>query len=357
MPMTLLTGIPGNGKTNWLVTRLRAEAERDGRPVFYVNIAECTIPGWVEVDAKTWMNCPPGSIVIVDECHKVFPVRQRGSVVPFHVEELAEHRGKYSVDLWLVTQHPTMIDTFVRKLCERHFHVVRAFGTLNIRVYEHPSGVQDYPEKAKKKDGVVLHQTRINKAAYGWYKSAEVHTVKRRIPMRFWVMIGAFLAVPLVFWLVYLRLWVHHNGAEAAKGAPGSAVVAASGRSVPAHLDDAKVAGAYLARFRPRIVGLQFTAPAYDELTKPVEAPYPSVCAFGPNFPCRCWSQRGFSLEVPKPLCEQLAREPMDPYWRRRGPQGFERPGDGGVLPREAGSSPAPASAPGALPELVAGQP
>ncbi len=63
---------------------------------------------------------------------------------------------------------------------------------------------------------------------------------------------------------------------------------------------------------RPLAAARRRRAPAFDQLTKAVEAPYPSVRAYSAAFPCKCWSQRGFALVVPKPLCEQLAREPMD---------------------------------------------
>jgi len=43
------------------------------------------------------------------------------------------------------------------------------------------------------------------------------------------------------------------------------------------HLADAMSGGKHLASFKPRIVGLPFSAPAYDGLTKPVERPAQSV--------------------------------------------------------------------------------
>ena len=367
MAITLVTGLPGHGKTLRVLSVLQPLAKSENRPVFHASgkpvegsfgIPGLAIEGWQEHDPLQWFDLPPNSYMVIDECQRVFPIRARSSVVPKHVEQLETHRHD-GIDLWLVTQHPMLIDTNVRKLVDRHFHVVRKFGTKFATVYEFPSGVQDSPEKNKQKNGVVRHEWRYPKNVFAWYKSAEVHTVKARLPAKVWMFLAFCLAVPLLIWLVYWRLYIHH-GQAANTVAPGQAASAPGGgeypspgrpgRAVPPRLADALTAQEYLAVFRPRLPGLAFTAPAYDHLTKPVEAPYPSVCMFGHNadgevMPCRCWSQRGFRLEVPDGVCRQLAREPMDPYWLRRGRMGFER-GVGGQADgqQDAASAPAPVS-------------
>ena len=342
MAITLVTGLPGHGKTLWTLARLKPLAESENRPVFHNDIPGLAIDGWQVQQADEWFDLPPNSYMLIDECQKVFPIRARSSAVPKHVSELETHRHG-GLDLFLITQHPMLVDTNVRKLVDRHFHVVRKFGTKFATVYEFPSGVQDSPEKNKQKNGVVRHEWRYPKAVFSWYKSAEVHTVKARLPMKVWIFFLFCLVVPLMIWLVYWRLYIHHGQAAntAAPGqsasAPGGAENAAPGRPgrvVPPRLADAMTASEYLAVYRPRLAGLAFTAPVYDQLTKPVEAPYPSVCMFGTNadgevMPCRCWSQRGFRLEVPESICKQLAREPMDPFWLKRGRLGYERPGAG----------------------------
>jgi len=348
MPITLVTGIPGHGKTLFTLVRVKAESERDKRPVFYHRISELTLD-WVELAPEQWSTVPANGIMVIDEAQKVFPIRARGADVPAHVSDLETHRH-LGVDIWLITQHPHLVDTHVRKLVDRHFHLVRVFGTHNATVYEFPSGIQDQPEKNRHRPGVVQHRWRYPKKAFAWYKSAEAHTVKMRVPMKVWL-IGALLCALPVF-MGYVAWRLKHGGshaAETATAAPGDgAGQAGAGASAPAgawapHVADMRAASAYLDSMRPRLPGLAFTAPAYDHLTKPVEAPYPSVCAYSAAFPCRCWSQRGFKLDVPKPMCEQLAREPMDPYWLRRGPLGFERVRAGDdVAPgqRQAASAP-----------------
>jgi len=355
MAITLVTGLPGHGKTLWTLARLKPLAQSENRPVFHNDIPGLNIEGWQVHQAHDWHDLAANSYMLIDECQKVFPIRARSAAVPVHVAELETHRHK-GIDLYLVTQHPMLVDTNVRKLVDRHFHVVRKFGTKFATVYEFPSGVQDSPEKNKQKNGVVRHEWRYPRKVFEWYKSAEVHTVKSRLPFRVWALLGLAVVIPILLWIAYQRLYGHQGGDKAV--APG-AVASAPGRVAPGQVERNRLAGVtphqadvisaseYLALMRPRISGLAFTAPAYDALTKPVEAPYPSVCAFSPDFPCRCWSQRGFSLLVPKPLCEQLAREPMDPYWLKRGPHGLERPGDVDAnAPRDFGQAGAPPGQP-----------
>lgn len=346
MAITLYTGLPGHGKTLRVLEWLVALAAKENRPVFHNHIDGLCVDGWIAHDADKWYDLPPNSYMVIDEARKVFPVRPRGAAQPKHVEELGEHRH-LGLDLVIITQHPMQIDTEVRKLVDRHFHVVRKFGTKFATIYEFPSGVQDSPEKNKLKNGVVRHEWRYPKNVFAWYKSAEVHTVKARIPVKVWALFVVLLLIPVLMWLAYERVWVQKGGVAATGQAASAAGQAASvpGRVAPGRapgqgntrLADQMSEREYLARFRPRIPGLAFSAPVYDELTRPVEAPYPSVCAYSPDFPCRCWSQRGFSLIVGKQLCEQLAREPMDPYWLRRGPHGLERPGEGGSGAVESG--------------------
>ena len=359
MAITLVTGLPGHGKTLYTLARWEPLARAENRPVFHASGVEpegipgLCIEGWQFQPADQWHDLPANSYMVIDEAQKVFPVRARSSAVPVHVSELETHRHK-GLDLILITQHPQLVDTHVRKLVDRHFHVVRKFGTRFATVYEFPSGVQDAPEKNKHKNGVVRHEWRYPKNVFKWYRSAEVHTVKARLPAKVWIFLTMALLVPLMLWLCYQRLYVQHGRAAAAASAasaPG-ALPAAPGVGVPRLLPvdvDIKAAKDYLDSFRPRIPGLAFTAPVYDPMTRPVEAPYPSVCMYSADMPCRCWSQRGFSLVVPKTMCEQLAREPMDPYWLRRNSTGFDR----GQVGDAAASAPAPASAPVEQPAIL----
>jgi len=44
----------------------------------------------------------------------------------------------------------------------------------------------------------------------------------------------------------------------------------------------------------------------YDEVVKPVEAPYPAACVESVSQGCRCYSQQATRLQVPDALCHGI---------------------------------------------------
>src|SRR5690606_38990591 len=70
-----------------------------------------------------WATLPNGSVIIVDECHKVFPQRGPGRS-PAHVEMMAEGRQQ-GIRFVLLTQAPAGLDSFLRDRIHRHYHLER----------------------------------------------------------------------------------------------------------------------------------------------------------------------------------------------------------------------------------------
>ena len=64
-----------------------------------------------------------------------FRPRSSGSPVPDYVSELETHRHK-GYDLFLITQHPMLIDGNVRKLTGKHYHVKRFLGFPKSTIHE-----------------------------------------------------------------------------------------------------------------------------------------------------------------------------------------------------------------------------
>lgn len=310
MPITLVTGLPGHGKTLYTLARWKAEAEKAGRPVFHNSIPGLSIPGWQTFEVKDWASLPAGAIAVVDEAQFAFPVTGRGQT-PLWVQELATHRHK-GIDLVVITQGPMLLDSFVRALVDRHFHVVRKFGTHFATVYEFVNGVKQDVAKSRR-DG-IRHEFRYPKEVFTWYKSAELHTVKSRIPARVYLL-GILPA--LFFGLVYLgyqrmkpeaaaeKLGLQASPATAGQTAPGQV---ARGASVGyATREATKMTPAeYVAAYTPRIEGLAHTAPIFDGVTQPTQAPYPAACVASAKR-CQCYSQQGTRLDMREALCRQIA--------------------------------------------------
>lgn len=307
MPITLITGLPGHGKTLYAISRFKDEAAKAAtpRPVFHNGIKGLKITGWQEWDLKDWQNLPAGAIMVVDEAQFSFPTRGRGAPDPW-VERLTTHRH-LGLDFVVITQNPMLLDSYVRRLVDRHFHVVRKFGTHNATVHEFPNGVKE--NVGASRDGSIRHEWRYPKDVFKLYESAELHTVKRRIPMRVWLLLALPVILVALVWFIYHRLKPENvqkrmdesAGITRPAGAPGS-VSGSPAAATGAALSPLQ----YAQAFTPRVEGLPHTAPVYDEVTRPTQAPYPAACIAN-AVKCVCASQQGTRLDTPDALCRQIA--------------------------------------------------
>ena len=193
----LITGLPGNGKSLYAITRTKERGEKEGRPVYYSGITDCMVPGWIECDPQKWFELPKGSIIIIDEVQRVMRPRQHGTTVPDFVAKLETHRH-LGVDLVLITQHPMLLDSNVRRLVGRHLHIIRKFGSHQAVAHEW-SSVKEGCDKNR--EGSIQHHWQFPKEAFNLYKSAELHTQKRRIPFKVWLLLALSFIVGGLAWL------------------------------------------------------------------------------------------------------------------------------------------------------------
>lgn len=311
----LITGLPGNAKTLYTIGQVKTRAEAEGRPVYYAGIKELGLD-WTPIDPMKWMECPSGSIILIDEAQKIFRNRSLGTQPGPHVTELEEHRHR-GIDIYLITQHPSLIDPAVRRLSGVHKHLIRIFGMEASTVHKW-NAVVDTPDKAHCRKDSEKTRWAFDKGLYGLYKSAEVHTMKRSIPLR----LKLLLLVPFVLagagWGVYnLTIGKHmqqgaKQGAETAVQAPASRLPQV--RHDPPQKSESKrpidpVADAkeYVYMNTPRVQEMLHTAPKYDELTKPTRVPMPAACIqFRGD--CKCYTQQGTPYDVKQSMCVQFAR-------------------------------------------------
>lgn len=323
--ITNLTGQPGNGKTLFALWYIKALAEREGREVFYSGIKDLRLP-WTEIEPEKWMDCPAGAIIVIDECQFVFAKKPNGATLPPHYEKLAVHRHN-GYDIFLITQHPTLMDNFVRKLVGQHFHVVRKFGLSRATVYEW-SASNPSPEKPSSQKSSISLKWAYPKSVYEYYKSAEVHTVKRSIPAKLIlavlfviaVMVGGFYALDR--FQSRGRKSVEVASVSPAGGVGASASAGVAGRRGADSVSDPLVdAREYVFQSTPRVVGLPHTAPKYDELTEPVRVPVPAACIQVAER-CKCLTQQGTPMDVLHGMCVEFARngwfQDFDPDGDRR---------------------------------------
>lgn len=314
----LQTGLPGACKSLYTIDRLEEARLRDiaaknpERPIFYVRreqgdekspgIVELTLP-WTEIKVEDWPKCPPNSIVVIDECQKVPGFRPRpSSVAPLEWCEPAmeTHRGA-GIDLVLICQHPSQLAVGIRRLVGRHMHAVRKFGMPMSTIHEWGE-VKDNCDKSRSDSSKTIYK--FNKKAYKYYKSAEAHTHKIRIPNKVWGLLAIIVLVPVLIWWAMGKAVGISKGPNAATeagqvvGGPGGA----NNNNRPKPMTPLE----YSVQYSPRIDGLPHTAPAYDQVTAPTQAPYPAACVASKQV-CRCYSQQATRLEMPEQLCRQIA--------------------------------------------------
>lgn len=322
----LYTGKQGAAKTLFTIADVVARAEEEKREVFYLRIKGCKLPWTLIEDPAKWYECPEGAIIVLDEAQDLFPDRHPASAVPSHVSPIAEARSR-GHDVYLITQDPLNLDPFVRRQVNTHFHFARMFRGAEVStVYEFDTCKHNVD---RSKSGAVDERKRkFPKEFYGVYESAVFHTHKVKVPPKLWISIAFIVLVAAYLWWFVAR----HMGSDAAPGQPASAP---SVQVKPQSFVAAPVTGGgavqltreqWIESRRPRVVGLDYTAPAYDGVTQPVRAPYPAACVQSATR-CQCYSQQGTRLDVPAELCKSIAQGGFFMAWNdQQGATGEVKP-------------------------------
>lgn len=373
----LITGANGAGKTLNTLKWVRERSVKEGRPVCHNGRFEPVEGGelstWKKIDFKDWQSEPDGTIFLIDECHNDMPLRPPSATPPEPIKMLAEHRRR-GFDFYLVTQHPQNIDSFVRRLIGSpgwHRHLKRTFGGDLVSCIEWPAVNPACEKNSSGKSGNVT-MVAFPKEVFTWYKSASLHTGKKKIPKTVWMLLALVIIIPLMLYFAVTSLM--HNVSGKAAGADDTkktVAVDASVSTVPtatasaARLDASSVEH-YLIQRVPRLPDFPHTAPAYDKTTEPVTAPYPAACVqMGKT--CKCYTQQATLLQVSGPVCMQIVAQGFFVDWEERKQQSNQaRPvlvnGSHDPVPRDAGQknrvtqAPAPEVLPMHFPEPQPGQ-
>jgi zona occludens toxin len=138
---------------------------------------------------RNWHNwAKPGTKIYFDEFQKFWPPRPNGAPVPPDVQALDTHRHM-GVDFVVITQNCRNVDRHLLGLVDRHLHVRRVSNMPLAVVYEwdHASVNLNY------KNAMTKSPWRYPKKAYTLYKSAELHTKQsRKLPGLLWFIIAGF---------------------------------------------------------------------------------------------------------------------------------------------------------------------
>lgn len=312
--ITLLTAVPGSGKTLRLVQWMREALDR-GEAVFVCNVNGLKLEGVIPFeDPREWQQLPPGSVLVVDEAQKWFRARAAGTKVPEYITamETIRHAG---IRLVLATQQPNYLDPHLRGLVGLHEHLKREAGKEAARIIRSDVVIDD-PRNANptRYDTETWH---FPKECYALYQSAEVHTVKYVMPSKLkrWALIFAVCGVMLLggFGLVAKRaFWSEAAAADTRTDAtrPGGEPVpmlSADRREKPPLTTDE-----YLERMVPRIAEAPFSAPIFDERQALAEPELYCMASHSLDdesvVSCSCLTEQGTRYLLPSHRCVEIAR-------------------------------------------------
>lgn len=312
--LTFVTGETGSGKTARVVDWLM---DIKDRPIFVMGIPELKVEHqptppvdeWVEMRPSEedptillpYFTFPPMSIVVIDEVQRLWRPRPNGSKPPIEVQAF-ETRRHVGVDFVIMSQLPMLVDANVRKLVNRHIHIHSTF--LGRYQLEWKGPARDIESKT---DRAEASRKRYSppKRAFPMYKSAEVHTkVKISRPWQIYIALPLVVALVWGSWYMLNKLGIIGERKDPQQ-AQTSANHAPKGQGAPKEQKAVLTPAQYVAAYVPRIEGVPHTAPAYDDVTRPVEAPIPSGCIDSKKG-CKCYTQQGTRYETTDAICRQI---------------------------------------------------
>lgn len=347
--ITLITAVPGSGKTLRAVWWLRKAVE-DGEAIFVCNLNGLQLPHCEWDDPKDWMNLPPGSVLVVDEAQRFFRrgfvdservpkdadgKPMRGALPDYFTEmETLRHRG---IRLILITQQPNYLHEHVLGLVGLHEHLLRENGKEAARIFRHNEVMTNVRSQSARQ----RYDTEVwsfPKEIYALYKSAEVHTHKRVVASRTKKGIALLTAVGVIVgvigFMAYSRIYkpamddATRGRSEATSEVPeeGGHSSGAAKTATPAPAGSAKpmTAKEYLDRMTPRVAALPQSAPVFDgRQVKSEPAIYCMSSDRGRNAQgkvrdasCTCKTEQGTVYELEYEHCRYVALNgaPYNPF-------------------------------------------
>jgi zona occludens toxin len=337
--ITLITGVPGSGKTLMAVSDLVKKVDKEwaGRKIFIHGIPDLTIPtepipdGHSIQDMHVWLKWPEnnGSIVVIDEAQNIFPPRSAGSKTPEIVEWLHVHRHS-GVDIILITQMPGRIDKQVRDLVGAHYHIHKT--PLGVRMRYFWDYCENNPKSGMKNARPEVYK--FDKNAFGLYKSAEIHTkVKTPKSRVLWVIPLALVVFGITSYMGYSLLsgFGSSEKADSENSSVSSFVDVPSDDLKKTVKDKSVVAGQEMGgriapsqnknlteeMLKPKIEGMVESKPLYDQIRQVKQLEYPVACISGGKTGCSCYSSQGTVIkEIDKKTCNDYVKNgmPFNPY-------------------------------------------
>ncbi len=222
MSITLITAVPGGGKTIYAVWHEIREACKQERVVYTAAIPELKFPTvrvgykdihkWHETEYKNQLevnipdeererslvNFQEGSMIVIDEVQYCWPAS--GTKVTPDIEYLTLHR-KHGISFVLITQAPHLIHKNVLAVVDRHIHIRSAwFGRHTFEWPEYCST----PRAMSSRLNATKRPYKLPKEAFGTYRSATLHVKPQKaLPVGVYFIPLLFLIMPFLVYKAY----------------------------------------------------------------------------------------------------------------------------------------------------------
>lgn len=289
--ITLITAVPGSGKTLYAVGRI-LKLLGEGRLV-YANIAGLQIEG-VRPAPDDWRDTPEGSVVIYDECQQehLYPsTGQRGEVRDERIRAMETHRHT-GHDLIFITQAPTFVHHHIRKLVGEHIHLYRPNGMKGANVYTWGFTCEN-PNDRREQERADHYVMKYNPDHFKLYKSATVHTHKFRIPRK--------IAVVLVLILCGAG-WVAWSLSD------GFASMSSAADLSETSVESAEGQGEGQAG---RLPAPPPAASLYSWSDTPSATPIAGCVSFPSRALCQCFDSSGVTIAMEHAACLSVIAKPI----------------------------------------------
>jgi len=242
--ITLITGVPGSGKTAYVVQMIMEELKKKRR-IYSIGIPDLVASHCVPDDSqpdgnrcfavedagnpRTWQKgswlkiqsyeLPPesedefdsdedvgksawvdnehkesgysdyGSLIIIDEAQTFFRPRSSASKVPDYIAAFEVHRHQ-GLDFWILTQRPNLLDGNLRGLVSRHIHIHTS--SMGKRKIEWAECQNPDSRQARGMGNSVRYKP--NPKVFDLYRSAQLHTkFKIKLPNTVYILGACFV--------------------------------------------------------------------------------------------------------------------------------------------------------------------
>lgn len=301
--ITFITGTPGAGKSLNTIKQVCEEWKDTDRPIYYRGIAELKLP-WTQLEdtqVQNWFDLPDGSIIVIDEAQQIWGRRSPSKPMPIGVARLDTHRHR-GFDFYIITQKPTLVDHDVRSFGDRHFHYERQSGLQSTRLLQWEKVINDPAEDYHNRQLAQTTRVKFDKKYYGLYKSAEIHTAKRRLPKKVYYILGLMgLAVLTMAYGVH-RVTNVDSRIEDREIATYTSEETSMFSSPVENLEQMTLEQ-YQASRVPRVADFPHTAPMYDHLTEAKTFPRPQCMFHVGSGSCACYTQQATPMDVSEETC------------------------------------------------------